>query len=147
MVYKVLLVYLTCISRRLSKQQRKHLHALHGQSDTGKMYVKTLRGRLRDTLDDGEDTELEVFTGKKRRWGHANHIPGRIQCEFNKTWTGLESKPGKFTQWGREWLSRVLNRGEKEENIPKELEWEQEDRPLLQGSLHEGFPIFRAIKN
>lgn len=49
---------------------------------------------------------------------------GRIQCEFNKTWAGLESKPGKYTQWGREWLSRVLNRGEKEENIPKELEWE-----------------------
>ena len=68
------------------------------------MYVKTLRGSLRDTLDDGEDTELEIFTGKKKRWGHANHIPGRIQCEFNKTWAGLKSKPGKFTQWGSDFL-------------------------------------------
>ena len=31
------------------------------------MYVKTLRGSLRDTLDDGEDTELEIFTGKKKK--------------------------------------------------------------------------------
>lgn len=81
-----------------------------GKMTQGKCMWK-LSGGLRDTLDDGEDTDLDVFTGKKRRWGHANHIPGRIQCEFNKTWAGLESKPGKYTQWGREWLSRVLNRG------------------------------------
>ena len=147
MVSKVLLVYLTCSSRKLPKQQRKHLHASHGKSETEKTYVKSLRGSLKDTLADSEDTELEEFTGKKRWWGHANHIPGRIQCEFDKTWAGLERKPGKSTQWGRQWLSRGLNRGEKEENIPKELEWEQEDRPLLQGSLNEGFPIFRPIKN
>lgn len=28
--------------------------------------VKTLRGSLKDTLADGEDTELEELTGKKR---------------------------------------------------------------------------------
>lgn len=115
MVSKVLLVYLTCSSRKLPKQQRKHLHASQGKSDTGKTYVKTLRGSLKDTLADGEDTELEEFTGKKRWWGHANHIPGRIQCEFNKTWAGLERKTGKSTQRGRQWLSTGLNRGEKEE--------------------------------